>query len=63
MDLAKTSTVNLTLQVGAVATSVDVSTFGAVIDTTTSQVQTSFESKQIVNLPIIENQPDHAIRG
>jgi len=55
IQLSKTSTANITLQVGSVSTSVDVSDVGAVIDTTTSQLQSNFESRQIVNLPIIEN--------
>ena len=55
IQLSKTSTANITLQVGSVSTSVDVSEVGVVIDTTTSQLQSNFESRQIVNLPIIEN--------
>jgi len=55
IQLSKTSTANITLQVGAVATSVEVSSTSVVIDTTTAQVQSNFESKQIVDLPIIEN--------
>jgi hypothetical protein len=55
IQLAKTSTANLTLQIGSVATSVDVSEIGVVIDTTTSQLQSNFDARQIVNLPIIEN--------
>ena len=55
IQLSKTSTANITLQVGSVATTVDVADIGAVIDTTTSQLQSNFESRQIVNLPIIEN--------
>ena len=55
IQLSKTSTANITLQVGSVSTSVDVSDIGAVIDTTTSQLQSNFDSRQIVNLPIIEN--------
>jgi hypothetical protein len=55
IQLSKTSTANITLQVGSVATSVDVSEIGVVIDTTTSQLQSNFEARQIVNLPIIEN--------
>ena len=55
IQLSKTSTANITLQVGSVSTSVDVSEIGAVIDTTTAQLQSNFEARQIVNLPIIEN--------
>ena len=55
IQLSKTSTANITLAVGSVATTVDVAEVGAVIDTTTAQVQTNYDSRQIVNLPIIEN--------
>jgi len=55
IQLSKTSTANVTLQVGSVATTVDVADIGVVIDTTTSQLQSNFDSRQIVNLPIIEN--------
>ena len=55
IQLSKTSTANVTLQVGSVSTTVDVSEVGVVIDTTTAQLQTNFDSRQIVNLPIIEN--------
>jgi hypothetical protein len=55
VQLSKTSTANITMQVGTVATSVDVSDVGTVIDTTTAQVQTAYDSQTIVNLPIIEN--------
>lgn len=55
IQLSKTSTANVTLQVGSVATTVDVSETAATIDTTTSQVQSNYSSDQIVNLPIIEN--------
>ena len=55
IQLNKTSTANLTLQVGTVATSVDVSEAGVTLDTTTAQVQTAYEANQIVNLPIIES--------
>jgi len=49
IQLSKTSTANITLQVGSVSTSVDVSEIGAVIDTTTAQLQSNFEARQIVN--------------
>src|SRR5262249_3285869 len=55
IQLSKTSTANVLVQVGTVATSVDVNEIGAVIDTTTAQVQTNYGSQQIVNLPIIES--------
>src|SRR5262245_50551576 len=55
IQLSKTSTANITMQVGTVSTSVDVAEVGAVIDTTTAQLQSNFDSRQIVNMPIIEN--------
>ncbi|MCX6626471.1 MAG: carboxypeptidase-like regulatory domain-containing protein [Candidatus Solibacter sp.] len=55
IQLSKTSTANIALQIGSVSTSVDVSEVGVVIDTTTAQLQSNFEARQIVNLPIIEN--------
>ncbi len=55
LQLNKTSTANLKLEVGQVSTTVEVSSAFAVLDTTTPQLQTTFESKEIVDLPIIEN--------
>ena len=55
VELNKTLTANVTLQVGSVSATVEVSEAAAAIDTTTAQVGSSFESNQIVNLPIIEN--------
>jgi len=55
IQLSKTSTANITLQVGSVSTTVDVAEIGVVIDTTTAQLQSNFDSRQIVNLPVIEN--------
>src|SRR5690349_4672503 len=53
--LNATQTANLTLEVGQVATTLEVSTAGVAIDTTTAQVQSTFDARQIVNVPIIEN--------
>jgi hypothetical protein len=44
-------TANLTLAVGTNATTVEVSAAGAVIDTTTAQLQTTFDSRQTMDLP------------
>src|SRR5258706_730383 len=55
VELNRTSTANLVLQVGALATTVDVTEATATIDTTTAQVQSTYDSRSIVNLPIIEN--------
>ena len=43
VELNKTSTVNLTMQVGAVSTTVDVTEASATIDTTTAQVQSTYD--------------------
>jgi outer membrane receptor protein involved in Fe transport len=51
IDLNKTSTVNVTLQVGAVSQTVDVSDAAAAIDTTTAQVQNSYTAQQAQELP------------
>ena len=55
LELNKTATANVTMQVGTVATALEVSEAGVTIDTTTAQVGTTYDSRQIVNLPIIEN--------
>ena len=53
--LNATQTANLTLQVGQVSTTVEISAASVAIDTTTAQVQSTFDARQIVNMPIIEN--------
>lgn len=55
VELNKTATVNVGLQVGQVKETVSVSEAATTIDTTTAQVQATYESKQIVDLPIIES--------
>ena len=52
IDLNKTSTENVTLGIGAVATTIDVSDAAQTIDTTTAQIQTNFNSKLASDLPI-----------
>jgi len=49
--LNTTQTANLNLQVGQTTTTVEVQEAGATIDTTTSQLQNSFDSRQILDLP------------
>jgi len=44
-------TANLTLAVGKVGTTVEVSASAVAIDTTTAQLQTTFESRQVLELP------------
>jgi hypothetical protein len=55
LQLNATQTANLTLAVGQVATTLEVSEAAVSIDTTTAQLQSTFDSRQIVNMPIIEN--------
>ena len=52
LELNRTSTVNLTMSVGTVATTVEVTEAGALIDTTTATVQSSFSTKQAEQMPI-----------
>lgn len=52
LELNRTSTVNASLQVGAVATTVEVREAAALIDTTTATVQTTFTTRQAEAMPI-----------
>ena len=52
MELNHTTAVNLTLQPGTVSTVVEVQEAGATIDTSTAQLQTTFDSKQAVDVPL-----------
>ena len=51
VTLGNVSTVNITLTVGTLGTTVEVSGVVAVIDTTTAQVQTTFNTHQVSELP------------
>ncbi len=51
VSLNTTSTANVNLQVGEAKTIVEVSATAATIDTTTAQVQSTFESRQLSDLP------------
>ncbi len=51
VSLNTSSTRNITLQLGEAKTVVEVTSAAATIDTTTAQVQSTFESKQIADLP------------
>jgi hypothetical protein len=51
VQLNQTATVDITLTVGSVSTSVEVSDAASVIDTTTAQIQTTYGAKQITDLP------------
>ena len=52
VELNQTVTQNVTLQLGQTTTNVEVTTAPAAIDTTTAQVQSTFETKQLTDLPI-----------
>ena len=51
VDLNKTSTKNLILQVGEATTTVDVQEASTTIDTTTAQIQSTYDAKQLSDLP------------
>jgi hypothetical protein len=51
VELNKTSTKNLTLQVGEAATTIDVQESATTIDTTTAQIQSTYDAKQLSDLP------------
>ena len=51
VTLNNTVTANLTLAVGTVGTTVEVSASAATIDTTTAQLQTTFDTRQVFELP------------
>jgi len=55
IELNKTTTANMKLEVSTVATTVEVSAAGTTIDTTTAQIGTNYGFSQIVHMPIIEN--------
>ena len=55
LQLNKTLSANLKLELGQLSTTLTVSGEAIVLDTTTPQLQMTYESKQIVELPIIEN--------
>ncbi len=52
LQLNHTATVNLTLSVASVSTTVEVADAGAGLDTSTAQLQTTFDSKSAVDLPV-----------
>src|ERR1039458_9648897 len=52
IDLNKNTTTNIKLEVGSNIETVDVSAAAATIDTTTASVQTSFETRNMADLPI-----------
>ena len=52
IDLNKNTTTNIKLEVGSNIETVDVTAAAATIDTTTASVQTSFETRNMADLPI-----------
>jgi outer membrane receptor protein involved in Fe transport len=52
VDANKIATANVTLQVGAVATNVEVTASSAVIDTTTATIQNTFDTQLSRDLPV-----------
>ena len=61
LPLNQTVTQNVTLKVGQAATAVEVSAAPPSIDTSTAQVQNTFESKAMMDLPIASAQPSGVI--
>jgi hypothetical protein len=51
VELNKTATANLSLDVGKLATTLEVSGAAPLIDTTTAQMETTYETKQMQDLP------------
>lgn len=55
VELNRTTTANLKLAVGAVSTTVEVSEAGVLLDTTTAQLQQTYTSQQLEQLPMTTN--------
>jgi hypothetical protein len=55
VELNKVSTANVSLKVNAATETVEVSAAGVALDTTTAQVQTSFDTQQLTELPNAAN--------
>jgi len=55
VELNRTATINVTMQVQGVTQEIAVVTGAQLIDTSNSQLQSVYKSEQIVELPIIEN--------
>jgi hypothetical protein len=51
VELNKTATANVSLEVGKLATTLEVTGSAPLIDTTTAQVETTYETKQVQDLP------------
>jgi hypothetical protein len=55
IDLNKTTTANVTLEVGTVATSLEVTAAAALLDTTTAQVANNYDNRIAADLPSAAN--------
>lgn len=51
IQLNQAATVNITMSLGAVATTVEVNEAATIIDTTTAQIQSNYSTRQIADLP------------
>ena len=51
LQLNMTATANLTLQLGTVATTVDVTDAGVLIDTTTAQITSTYQAREAIDTP------------
>ena len=51
VELNKTTTANVTLQLGTVATQVEVQEAGALIDTTTAQITSTYSAREAIDTP------------
>lgn len=51
VELNKVVTANVTMQVGATTTTIEVSEAAATIDSTSAQIETTFDSRQMADLP------------
>ncbi len=57
VELNRTSTANLTVHVGPISTTVDVRESSVTIDTTTAQVQSTYDARQALTLPMTSFTP------
>ena len=55
LELNRTTTANLKLEVGTVSTSVEVTEAGMLLDTTTAQVEQTYVAQQLQDLPMTSN--------
>jgi hypothetical protein len=55
VDLNKTTTANITMQVGSVSTAVEISESTVLLDTTTAQVGNNFDTRMAAELPMASN--------